>query len=174
MAGKNPALFGIYVNLGSLQKSMDCLKAIGIKANDIAILLSSASSQTGRQGQRGSQGSLPSFLVSTTRISVPVSGVLIDTLISLGMPVYDAERYENRVQNGGVLIYVRCLSPAWFDRVHEVLRQTGAEDVSFSRDARGQVHSAHVEPYTPAQGLGGNGALLMENARTQVLATSEG
>ncbi|MGH9728280.1 MAG: hypothetical protein ACRD4V_06780 [Candidatus Acidiferrales bacterium] len=160
MAGKNPALFGIYLNFGSLQKSMDCLRAIGIKTNDIAILLSSTTSE-GKPGQYNSRVSLPSFLTSTTRISVPVSGVLIDTLISLGMPVYDAERYESRVQNGGVLMYVRCLSPAWFDRVREVLKQTGAEDVSFSHDARAQIRSAPVEAYTPALGIGGNGALLM-------------
>ena len=172
MAGKNPALFGIYLNFGSLQNSMDCLKAIGVKANDIAILMSSTASQ-GKPGQYNSRASLPSFLASTTRISVPVSGVLMDTLISLGMAVYDAERYESRVQNGGVLMYIRCLSPAWFDRVREVLKQTGAEDVSFSRDARTQIHSAHVEPYEPSLGITGNGALLMQDARGHVLTPTE-
>ncbi|MFI5072441.1 MAG: hypothetical protein ACHP8A_16285 [Terriglobales bacterium] len=164
MAGKRTGLFGIYLNFTCLQKCVECLRAIGIRANDVAVLLAGPGSQDSNSRVRyGSEQGAPSFLGSTTRISLPASGVLTGTLINLGMPVYDAERYENRVQNGGVLVSVRCASPVWMDRVREILKQTGAEDISFSHDARAQIQSAYAEkPYAPQLAIGPNGALLTQ------------
>jgi len=167
MAGKNPGLFGIYLNLTGLQKCVECLTAIGVRSNDVAVLLPHSAARNNSQVRHDFAGATPSFLGSTTRISVSVSGVLIDTLINLGMPVYDAERYENRVRNGGVLISVRCAPPLWMERVREILKQTGAEDISLSRDARAHMRSARVEPYlsyAPPRTSGGDGALLLQRS----------
>ncbi|HXT73718.1 MAG TPA: hypothetical protein VN785_07695 [Candidatus Angelobacter sp.] len=125
------------------------------------LLTASQSGSSGRQTERA----IPSFLGSLTRISIPASGVLTDTLINLGVSVYDAERYERRVQNGGVLMYVRCGSPGWLDRVGEILKLTGAEDISPSRDARAQIRAAHVEqPYAPELTIRGSGAVLVQSS----------
>jgi len=159
MLGKTPGLFGIYLNSTCLQKSVECLKAIGVRANDVAVLLTSSQGSSSVQTERA----VPSFMGSLTRISVPASGVLTDTLINLGVPVYDAERYENRVQNGGMLIYVRCASPVWIDRVAEILKQTEAVDILLSRDARAQIRSARAEqPYGPDLAVCGSGAALRQ------------
>ena len=189
MAG-NVALFGIYLNFTCLQKCVDCLRAIGVRATDVAVLLPE------RAGRRNvavaneaclpkmacsthgsSEEALPSFLGSTTRISVSTSGVFTGTLINLGVPVYDTERYENRIRNGGVLVSVRCTSSVWLDRVREILKQTGAEDISLSRDARSQASLMPAPlllapPYTPQLPLDGNGALLMQQ-NSGVQASSE-
>lgn len=173
MSGKNPGIFGIYLNSTSLQKCVECLKAIGIRANDVAILLTAPKSQSNGSGMR-TGAPVPSFLGSLTRISVPASGVLTDTLINLGVPVYDAERCESRVQNGGVLMYVRCVSPGWIDRVAEILKQTEAVDILFSRDARAQIHATRAEqPYMPELAIRGSGATLVQpSAGAQPLMTA--
>lgn len=190
MAG-NLALFGIYLNFTCLQKCVDCLRAIGVRTTDVAILLAAGPGRTNFAlvdeaglpkigcATHGSEGALlPSFLGSTTRISVPASGVFTGTLINLGVPVYETERYENRIQNGGVLVSVRCTSSVWLDRVKEILKQTGAEDISLSRDARAQANSVPTQilvapPYVPQLQLSGNGALLtQQNSGAQ--ASSEG
>lgn len=179
MAGKNLALFGIYLSFTSLQKCVDCLRAIGVRTTDVAILLAGGPGQKkvalaneprGPNGGRATyslEGALPSFLAGTTRISVPASGVFTSTLINLAVPVYDTERYENLIHNGGVLVSVRCASPIGLDRVKEILKQTGAEDISLSRDARAKAGSVPVPvlvppTYAPELQLGGNGALLMQ------------
>ena len=168
MAGKNPGLFGIYLNLTCLQKSVECLAAIGVRSNDVAVLLPGSAARNNSQVRHDFVEATPGFLGSTTRISVPTSGMLIETLINLGMPIYDAERYENRARNGGVLISVRCASSVWMDRVQEILKRTGAEDISLTRDAKSQMRSARLEPaYTPyASALtpDGNGALLLQRS----------
>ncbi|HEV2222863.1 MAG TPA: hypothetical protein VGS27_05770 [Candidatus Sulfotelmatobacter sp.] len=109
---------------------------------------------------------------SLTRISVPASGVLTDTLINLGVPVYDAERYESRVQNGGMLIYVRCACPAWIDRVAEILSQTEAVDILFSRDARAQIRATRAEQsFARELAIRGNGAALMQPTAGAITTT---
>lgn len=159
MLGKTPGLFGIYLSSTCLQKSVECLKAIGIRTNDVAVLLNASQGGSSMQTERA----VPSFMGSLTRISVPASGVLTDTLINLGVPVYDAERYESRVQNGGMLMYVRCTSPAWIDRVAEILRQTEAVDILFSRDARAQIRATRAEQSCARElAVRGNGAALMQ------------
>ncbi|MGB7023580.1 MAG: hypothetical protein WBD73_07250 [Candidatus Acidiferrales bacterium] len=124
----------------------------------MAVLLSASQGSSRTQTER-----VPSFMGSLTRISVPASGVLTDTLINLGVPVYDAERYESRVRNGGVLMYVRCASPAWIDRVAEILKQTEAVEILLNRDARAHIRATRVEqPYAPELAVRASGAVFMQ------------
>ncbi|MHB8412627.1 MAG: hypothetical protein ACYDDI_11880 [Candidatus Acidiferrales bacterium] len=116
-----------------------------------------------------SQDALPSFLASTTRISAPASGIFTSTLLNLGVPVYDTERYESLIRNGGVLVSVRCDSTISLDRVREILKQTGAADISLSRDARAKAASSVsvpvlvTLPFVPELPLlGGHSGLLMQ------------
>lgn len=56
-------------------------------------------------------------------------------LIGLGIPEYEAKRFEGRVRNGGILISVHCDNGDWADRAENVLKSAGAEEVSNSRQA---------------------------------------
>jgi hypothetical protein len=57
-------------------------------------------------------------------------GGIAGGLIGAGMPEYEAKRYEGRIKNGGILLSVHCDDSKWTDRAKEVLKQTGAEDIS--------------------------------------------
>ena len=51
-------------------------------------------------------------------------------LIGMGIPEFEAKRYEGRLKNGGLLLSVRCDTAEEIKRAKEVLKATGAEDVS--------------------------------------------
>ncbi len=51
-------------------------------------------------------------------------------LIGMGIPEYEAKRYEGRVKEGGMLISVHCDSSDWVKRAKDILQQTGAQDIS--------------------------------------------
>jgi hypothetical protein len=51
-------------------------------------------------------------------------------LIGLGMPEFEAKRYEGRVKSGGSLISVHCDNDEWADKAEAILRETGGEDVT--------------------------------------------
>jgi hypothetical protein len=57
-------------------------------------------------------------------------GGLIGALVGMGIPEYEAKRYEGRVKNGGVLLSVHCDTSDAIARAKDLLKGTGAEDIS--------------------------------------------
>jgi hypothetical protein len=57
-------------------------------------------------------------------------GGVTGALIGMGIPEFEAKRYEGRLQKGGILLSVHCDTSEEIKRAKEVLKATGAEDVS--------------------------------------------
>ena len=57
-------------------------------------------------------------------------GGVTGALIGMGIPEFEAKRYEGHLQKGGILLSVHCETPGEIMRAKEVLKTTGAEDVS--------------------------------------------
>ena len=62
-------------------------------------------------------------------------GGITGALIGMGIPEYEAKRYEGRVKEGGILLSVHCDDSTWTKRAKEILERTGAQDVSSSGEA---------------------------------------
>src|SRR5438876_10849441 len=56
-------------------------------------------------------------------------------LIGMGIPEYEAKRYEGRVKEGGILLSVHCDDSNWTKRAKEILERTGAQDISSTGEA---------------------------------------
>jgi hypothetical protein len=63
-------------------------------------------------------------------------GGVTGALIGLGIPEYEAKRYEGRIRRGGILLSVHCDDPNWAKRARNILHQTGAEDVASTGEAQ--------------------------------------
>ncbi len=57
-------------------------------------------------------------------------GGFTGALVGLGIPEYEAKRYEGRVAKGGSLLSVCCDSAYWVKLAREIMKDTGAEDIS--------------------------------------------
>lgn len=64
-------------------------------------------------------------------------GGLTGALIGMGIPEYEAKRYEGRVKDGGILLSVHSDSSEETKRAKDILERTGAQDVSSTREASG-------------------------------------
>ncbi len=53
----------------------------------------------------------------------------------MGIPEYEAKRYEGRIKEGGILLSVHCDDSNWTKRAKEILERTGADDVSSTGEA---------------------------------------
>lgn len=53
-------------------------------------------------------------------------------LIGMGMPEFEAKRYEGRVKSGGILMSIHCDDSNWCDRAEQILRESGATDITRS------------------------------------------
>ncbi len=62
-------------------------------------------------------------------------GGVAGALIGLGVPEYEAKRYEGRVKSGGILLSVHCDGSDWVKRAKTILEESGAEDVASSGEA---------------------------------------
>jgi hypothetical protein len=62
-------------------------------------------------------------------------GGLVGALVGMGIPEYEAKRYEGRLKNGGVLLSVHCDTSDQITNAKAVLKNTGAEDVASAAEA---------------------------------------
>lgn len=56
-------------------------------------------------------------------------GGIAGALIGMGIPEYEAKRYEGQVKSGGILLSVHSKNSDWTKRAKQVLRRTGAQDI---------------------------------------------
>jgi hypothetical protein len=64
-----------------------------------------------------------------------IVGGIVGALIGMGIPEYEAKRYEGRVKEGGILFSVHCDNSDWAGKAKDLLKRTGAEDISSSGEA---------------------------------------
>jgi uncharacterized membrane protein len=62
-------------------------------------------------------------------------GGLIGALVGMGIPEYEAKRYEGHIKAGGVLLSVHCDTSDEITRAKDLLKHTGAQDISSSGEA---------------------------------------
>lgn len=62
-------------------------------------------------------------------------GGIVGSLVGMGIPEYEAKRYEGRIKSGGILLSVHCDESDWVKRAKTILEETGAEDISSAGEA---------------------------------------
>jgi hypothetical protein len=63
-------------------------------------------------------------------------GGITGALIGMGMPEYEAKRYEGKLKEGNLLISVHADDSTERDRAKEIFEAVGAEDISSTEEAR--------------------------------------
>ena len=148
MAAKKTAVFGIYQTSAQAESAVDQIVefrtvAGGFTHNDISVLLPHTKSSKGFAHERNAEapegtatGVMTGGAIGGTlgRLAgngaLAAVGGLVGTLVGMGVQEYEAKRYEGRVKDGGVLLSVHCDTSDQVSRAKDLLKQTGAEDVS--------------------------------------------
>jgi len=72
--------------------------------------------------------------LSGAGIGAAVGGIA-GALIGMGIPEYEAKRYEGRIKEGNILISVHCENGDQASRVKDILQRGGAEDIATAGEA---------------------------------------
>jgi hypothetical protein len=68
-------------------------------------------------------------------------GGVTGALVGLGIPEYEAKRYEGRVKTGSILLSVHSDNSDWTSRAKKILEDTGAEDISSTGETKGDMEN---------------------------------
>ena len=74
------------------------------------------------------------------------AGGLAGALIGMGIPEYEAKRYEGKVKDGNILLSVHTEDGKEVDRAKEILKAGGAEDISYTGEASVPKEQKTTEP----------------------------
>jgi len=85
-----------------------------------------------------------------------VVGGIVGALVGMGMPEYEAKRYEGLIRNGGILLSVHCDNSDWVKRAKSILERSGARDIA----SAGESGADYAESDKPRVRHGGSGTTL--------------
>jgi hypothetical protein len=71
-------------------------------------------------------------------------GGLVGALVGMGIPEYEAKRYEGHVKGGGTLLSVHCDTSEEVARAKDLLKETGATDIATSHESTPSTPSAFI------------------------------
>lgn len=71
-------------------------------------------------------------------------GTLVGALVGMGIPEYEAKRYEGRVKDGGILLSVHCDTSEEIDRAKDTLKRTGADDIASAGEKSTSTHGVET------------------------------
>ena len=66
-----------------------------------------------------------------------VVGGLVGALVGMGIPEYEAKRYEGLVKDGGTLLSVHCDTSEEISKAKDLLKATGATDIASTSESSG-------------------------------------
>jgi hypothetical protein len=69
-------------------------------------------------------------------------GGFTGAMIGLGIPEYEAKRYEGRLKKGAILLSVHCDTSDQIKKAKEILKNTAAEDISSTGESSSNVAKA--------------------------------
>src|SRR5438477_7118076 len=88
--------------------------------------------------------------------AVGAVGGIVGALVGLGIPEYEAKRYEGRIKSGGILLSVHCDDSEWTSKAKKILEESGAEDIASADEVKGDFANADKpSPRVRTMGSGG-------------------
>src|ERR1019366_3926887 len=115
MSGKNTAVFGIYHTRDAAEEAVDALRKANFRNTDISALFPDntgtkdfAHEKHTKAPEGASTGAASGVVALAGAGALGTFGGIVGALVGMGIPEYEAKRYEGRVKHGGILLSVHC------------------------------------------------------------------
>jgi hypothetical protein len=161
MTEDDESVFGIYLTHSSVESAVSALKHAGFSNSDVSILLPE-NVQSEELG--AAVGGALGWLIGVGALAIPGIGPVIaagpllaalagigiggalggfaGSLVGMGIPEYEAKKYEGELLKGAILVVVHCETDEEVNRAKQVFQSSGAQDIAVSRETSAQSRSA--------------------------------
>ncbi len=135
----NTVVFGIFDSRSQVESAIDLLKVQGFRNSDISVLMADPKGTRDLAHEKNTKApeGATAGAAGGALLGGAVGGIS-GALIGLGIPEYEAKRYEGYVKDGGVLLSVHADSSDWTKRAKELLNNCGARDIASTTEERGK------------------------------------
>jgi hypothetical protein len=72
-------------------------------------------------------------------------GGVVGALVGMGIPEYEAKRFEGRIKEGGILLSVHCGTSDQITRAKEILKHTGGQEIASTGEASADFPAVSVQ-----------------------------
>lgn len=80
-----------------------------------------------------------------------MAGGLVGGLVGMGIPEFEAKRYEGKVREGGILLSVHSESSDETKRAKKILEESGLEDITTAGESSAPVKAADSKDFRDAR-----------------------
>jgi hypothetical protein len=99
-------------------------------------------------------------------------GGIVGALVGMGIPEYEAKRFEGAVKGGGTLLSVHCDTSEEISRAKKALKDTGAHDIASSGEEGSETSHAHTASGSASQGHAVTDDRLVDHDEPVVTSTN--
>jgi len=71
-------------------------------------------------------------------------GGIVGALVGMGMPEFEARRFESKLREGNILVSVHTEDSGWVDRAKSILQECNAESISTASEASVREGRHHI------------------------------
>ena len=132
------AVFAVFEERGALELAITELKKSGFRKSDLTILLKEENATKAFAHKKNTQTLEDTGLEASTGI--------VGGLVSMGIPSFEAERFNSVIQDGGMLISVHVDDEAWSNTAKVLLRDCGTRDISIATEESGEWQFLSDDP----------------------------
>lgn len=167
---ENKVVYGLFETRAALETAVGRLKAEGFLSSDISVLLPTieGSKEFTIEREVGPLGSALGWLAGIGTLSIPGLGPFVaagpilatlecggigtlggitEALVAMGIPEYEAKRFEFSVKDGGMLLSVHAGLGEWVEEVILIFQECGAHDISTTTDTLYNSKSQNTSPH---------------------------
>jgi major membrane immunogen (membrane-anchored lipoprotein) len=136
--GSYKSVFAVFDEKSDLKVAVSTLKDAGFRKSDMSVLLKDEHLSREFAQDEGIQVLEDSAIDGSDGV---VSG-----LMSMGIPEFEAKRFDSIIQNGGMLISVHVDDEDWSKTAKALLRDCGTRDISIATENSGEWQFLSDDP----------------------------